>query len=128
MLHENTLYLSPTVFGHLKADEIKTLQAQGVQAALNALQTHIVQYLRDKKRAEKGGKKRKKEKKDKDKVAHVPAPIPAPQQQQQQHQHPAPIPEEPGSPILIIDDDEDEAPAPKRRKLNAGPNVLVASA
>lgn len=126
MLHENTLYLSPTVFGHLKADEIKTLQAQGVQAALNALQTHIVQYLRDKKRAEKGGKKRKKEKKDKDKAAPVTAPRPAPQQQQ--HQHPAPIPEEPGSPILIIDDDEDEAPAPKRRKLNAGPNVLVASA
>ena len=125
MLHENTLYLSPTVFGHLSADEIETLQTQGVQAALNALQTHIVRYLRDKKRAEKGGKKRKKDKREKDRVvpASAPAPVAAPQPQQ-----PAPVLEEPGSPILIIDDDEDEAPAPKRRKIDVGPSVLAASA
>lgn len=54
VLHENTLILNPTIFGHLTADQLKGLEALGAQKALEILQGYIVRFLKERIRTEGG--------------------------------------------------------------------------
>jgi forkhead box protein K len=54
VLHENTLILNPTIFGHLTADQLKGLETLGAQKALEILQGYIVRFLKERIRTEGG--------------------------------------------------------------------------
>jgi len=54
VLHENTLILNPTIFGHLTNEQLKGLEALGAQKALEILQGHIVRFLKERIRTESG--------------------------------------------------------------------------
>ncbi|KAI0036013.1 hypothetical protein K488DRAFT_82452 [Vararia minispora EC-137] len=119
VLHENTLILCPAVFGHLRAEEVRALEARGAQRALEELQGHIVRFLKEKIRSERGKKRRKRERASGEGALGAmggPAPkaeIPV--------QVPVQAEEVPGSPIVIVDDDDDDnEPAAKRRRVEVG--------
>lgn len=44
--HQGRLYLSPTVFGHLKPEQLSQIEALGAQQALQVLQSYLVTHLR----------------------------------------------------------------------------------
>ena len=54
VLHENTLILNPTIFGHLTSEQLKGLETLGAQKALEILQGHIVRFLKERIRTESG--------------------------------------------------------------------------
>jgi len=54
VLHENTLILNPTIFGHLTSEQLKGLETLGAQKALEILQGYIVRFLKEKIRTESG--------------------------------------------------------------------------
>ena len=54
VLHENTLILNPTIFGHLTSEQLKGLEALGAQKALEILQGYIVRFLKERIRTESG--------------------------------------------------------------------------
>lgn len=54
VLHENTLILNPTIFGHLTNEQLKGLETLGAQKALEILQGHIVRFLKERIRTESG--------------------------------------------------------------------------
>jgi len=47
VLHENQLILNPTIFSHLKPEQLRELEALGAQKALEILQNHIVRFLKE---------------------------------------------------------------------------------
>jgi forkhead box protein K len=47
VLHENQLILNPTIFSHLKPEQLRELEALGAQKALEILQGHIVRFLKE---------------------------------------------------------------------------------
>lgn len=53
-LHENTLILNPTIFGHLTNEQLKGLETLGAQKALEILQGYIVRFLKERIRTESG--------------------------------------------------------------------------
>ena len=57
VLHENTLILNPTIFGHLTSEQLKGLETLGAQKALEILQGYIVRFLKERIKTE-GGKGR----------------------------------------------------------------------
>ena len=54
VLHENTLILNPTIFGHLTSEQLKGLETLGAQKALEILQGHIVRFLKERIKTESG--------------------------------------------------------------------------
>lgn len=54
VLHENTLILNPTIFGHLTSEQLKGLETLGAQKALEILQGYIVRFLKERIRTESG--------------------------------------------------------------------------
>jgi len=54
VLHENTLILNPTIFGHLTGEQLKGLEMLGAQKALEILQGYIVRFLKERIRTESG--------------------------------------------------------------------------
>jgi len=54
VLHENTLILNPTIFGHLTNEQLKGLETLGAQKALEILQGYIVRFLKERIRTESG--------------------------------------------------------------------------
>ena len=54
VLHDNTLILNPTIFGHLTSEQLKGLETLGAQKALEILQGHIVRFLKERIRTESG--------------------------------------------------------------------------
>ena len=54
VLHENTLILNPTIFGHLTNEQLKGLETLGAQKALEILQGHIVRFLKERIKTESG--------------------------------------------------------------------------
>ena len=54
VLHENTLILNPTIFGHLTNDQLKGLETLGAQKALEILQGYIVRFLKERIKTESG--------------------------------------------------------------------------
>lgn len=45
--HQGRLYLSPTVFGHLKPEQLSQIEALGAQQALQVLQSYLVTHLKE---------------------------------------------------------------------------------
>lgn len=45
--HQGRLYLSPTVFGHLKPEQLGQIEALGAQQALQVLQSYLVTHLKE---------------------------------------------------------------------------------
>jgi forkhead box protein K len=56
VLHENTLILNPTIFGHLTNEQLKGLETLGAQKALEILQGYIVRFLKERIRTEGRGR------------------------------------------------------------------------
>ena len=54
VLHENTLILNPTIFGHLTTEQLKGLETLGAQKALEILQGYIVRFLKERIKTESG--------------------------------------------------------------------------
>jgi len=54
VLHENTLILNPTIFGHLTSEQLKGLETLGAQKALEILQGYIVRFLKERIKTESG--------------------------------------------------------------------------
>jgi len=54
VLHENTLILNPTIFGHLTNEQLKGLETLGAQKALEILQGYIVRFLKERIKTESG--------------------------------------------------------------------------
>ena len=54
VLHENTLILNPTIFGHLTSEQLKGLETLGAQKALEILQGYIVRFLKERIKTEGG--------------------------------------------------------------------------
>jgi forkhead box protein K len=54
VLHDNTLILNPTIFGHLTPENLKGLEGLGAQKALEILQGYIVRFLKERIRTEGG--------------------------------------------------------------------------
>jgi forkhead box protein K len=54
VLHENTLILNPTIFGHLTSEQLKGLETLGAQKALEILQGYIVRFLKERMKTESG--------------------------------------------------------------------------
>ena len=54
VLHENTLILNPTIFGHLTGEQLKGLETLGAQKALEILQGYIVRFLKERIKTESG--------------------------------------------------------------------------
>lgn len=54
VLHDNTLILNPTIFGHLTSEQLKGLETLGAQKALEILQGHIVRFLKERIKTESG--------------------------------------------------------------------------
>ena len=52
--HQGKLYLSPTVFGNLSAQQLQQIEDLGAQKALQVLQTYLVNHLKE--RMKRGGK------------------------------------------------------------------------
>ncbi|EJD01018.1 uncharacterized protein FOMMEDRAFT_21478 [Fomitiporia mediterranea MF3/22] len=66
VFHRNTIVLNPTIFSSLNPVHLKELESLGAKKAIEILQTYIVRYLKEKRRAE-GAKAKGKKKKDKSK-------------------------------------------------------------
>ncbi len=56
VVHDGTIILNPSIFSHLTADHLAHLQSLGTQQTLQILQAYIVQYLKDKMRAQQAAK------------------------------------------------------------------------
>jgi forkhead box protein K len=59
-LHNHTIHLDPSVFGHLTPEQLAGLEALGMQKSLELLRSYMARFLK-----EKMGKKKKSKKKDK---------------------------------------------------------------
>lgn len=112
VLHENALILDPVVFGTLAPARLAVLEAQGVQAALDQLQLHLVAFLREKRGV--GSKKRNKKKGQPPAGQHVVSPTPGgagtalwsvPQQLEGTEE------------LIVVDDSGEEGPAAKKRRV-----------
>jgi forkhead box protein K len=127
VLHENALILDPVVFGTLTPQRLVDLEAQGAQKALEALQAHLVAFLREKRGA--GSRKNKKKKTGApgaatgqaastsatgEKVIARPAnPLPS---SGWTPQPPALAPQDSTDELIVVDDSGDEGPAAKKRR------------
>lgn len=141
VLHQNTLILNPTIFAHLTPQHLRDLEALGAQKALEILQGHIVQFYKEKLRAEGGrGRGRGRGRRPRGGGSQGPlrpaapeglfvtTPLPSRAAKQEPQVNIADAPpmaslqppsdERPDSPVIVIDDDdEDDAPASKRPRL-----------
>ena len=60
VLHERTLILDPNVFGGLTGERLKEIERMGARAALAVLTQHMVKALKERRKANRVGKKAKK--------------------------------------------------------------------
>lgn len=54
--YQGKLYLSPVVFGHLTADQLRNIEGLGAQKALQVLQSYLVNHLKERMKRGLGGK------------------------------------------------------------------------
>jgi forkhead box protein K len=112
VLHENALILDPVVFGTLTPARLAALEAQGVTAALEALQLHLVAFLREKRGV--GSKKRNKKKGQSLAGQPIASSVPADEgaaaglvlQQPEGTEE-----------LIVVDDSGEEGPAAKKRRM-----------
>lgn len=120
VLHENALILDPIVFGTLTPARLAELEAQGAQRALQALQEHLVAFLREKRGA---GKNKVKKKKNTAAASAAPVsgavvgpPVNPELASAWTPQQPAPAPQDTNDELIVVDDSGDEGPAAKKRR------------
>jgi forkhead box protein K len=113
VLHENALILDPVVFGTLAPARLAALEAQGVQAALDALQLHLVAFLREKRGV--GSKKRNKKKGQA--ITGQVQPIVGPALVNVGAASTSVPPQSEGTEeLIVVDDSGEEGPAAKKRR------------
>ncbi len=56
VVHDSTIILNPSIFSHLTTEHLQHLQSLGTQQTLQILQAYIVQYLKEKMRAQAAAK------------------------------------------------------------------------